>query len=258
MNFLQRLKDGANKATEKAQNAVEVNKLNGQISDIEHKKTSYYTEMGRVFYEGYRSKDMTVAEKEMVNLAKSCDALQEQMDELRSRIAILKNERLCQCGRTVALDANFCPYCGNKLDNGMKTGPQRRSEPREEQEEREVLFPEEFAISGKDEEPFIFRPDAASLEPETEEPAYGHEDEELLRRQEEERERERRHLEELERERERQLELDRRIRFWQENNQSQENLPMEGTVRDTVKCQICSADLPKGSKWCPRCGAEQI
>ncbi len=70
-------------------------------------------------------------------------------------------------------------------------------------------------------------------------------------------ERERRQAEELERERERQLELDERIRFWKENNDGKTEAA-GASQRDSVKCQICRADLPKGSKWCPRCGAEQI
>lgn len=276
MNFLQRLKDGANKATEKAQNVVEINKLNSQISDIEHKKQSYYTEMGKVFYEGYRSEDMSFAENEMVRLAKSCDELQEEIEELRSKIAMLKNERLCQCGRTVSLDALYCPYCGSKLEDRQAPAPaQRRSEPQEEDNtDRKVLYSEELTLPEDEAETFIYRPEAADLEQPEEkpvyepayEPAYEPKDEaeyqlpaeEEPHRSEEERARERRHLEELERERERQLELDRRIRYWQENNQSQDNLPNESAGRDMVKCQICSADLPKGSKWCPRCGAEQI
>ncbi|WP_054956173.1 zinc ribbon domain-containing protein [Paenibacillus dakarensis] len=271
MNFLQKIKDGANKATEKAQHVVEINKLNGQISDIEQRKYSYYMEMGRAFYEGYRSQDMSIAEKEMMDLAKSCDDLQEQIDELRNRIAILKNERICKCGRTVALDANFCPYCGNKLaDLTVKQEqwnepmePVEPKEPKEPKYERELFFSEESVATEVDEGPYVYKPEyehhEAEAEAEVEElPVYKAEDEEGRRYEEEQREKERRHLEELERERERQLELDRRIRFWQENNQSQDNLPKNGEVRDMVKCQICSADLPKGSKWCPRCGAEQI
>lgn len=264
MNILQKLKDGANKATEKAQHVVEINKLNSQISDIEQRKSSYYLEMGKVFYEGYRSKDMSIAEKEMVDLAKSCDSLQEQIDELRNRIAILKNERICQCGRTVALDAIFCPYCGNKLAD-LTVRPEARTEPKEPKAERDFFFSEESVTSEVDDAPYVYRPELEKHEADVdmdldleEQPHYEVEDEEARRYEEEERERERRHLEELERERERQLELDRRIRFWQENNQTQDNLPKDGEVRETVKCQICSADLPKGSKWCPRCGAEQI
>lgn len=71
-------------------------------------------------------------------------------------------------------------------------------------------------------------------------------------------ERSRREADELERERERQLELDRRIRDWKAGEPAEEAASSEGGVRDIVKCQICRADLPKGSMWCPRCGSEQI
>ncbi|MBO2945392.1 zinc ribbon domain-containing protein [Paenibacillus sp. F411] len=283
MNILQRLKDGANKATEKAQHVVEINKLNSRISEIEQQKNSYYTEMGKVFYEGYRSQDMSLAEKEMVSLAKACDELEEQIYSLRGRIAVMKNERLCQCGRTVPLDVNFCPYCGSKQEGRKPSYEVRRTERTQdsvyEDAAEESLYREETAAAerdpdegynyraGKDEkeqaqdqsleeddeysfgtEYEYYGPDEDSYEPE----------EENVRRQQEEKGRERRHLEELERERERQLELDRRIRFWQENNQSRDAAAAEGLDRDTVKCQICSGDLTKGSKWCPRCGAEQI
>lgn len=274
MNILQKLKDGANRATEKAQHVVEVNKLNSQISEIEQQKSSYYLQMGKVFYEGYRQQDMTMAEKEMVELAQTCDGLQEQIEAIRNRIAVLKNERVCECGRVVALDANFCPYCGNKLANLIHPEKSTSEEPREP--ERKIMFDKhEYAAAEEQQQeqdplhtydyrsnPDPYEPDMYEPEPERQ-----HEDMELsepevdpeqLRIEQEEQEKERRHWEELERERERQLELDRRIRFWQENNQSQDYVGDDEETRDMVKCQICSVDLPKGSKWCPRCGAEQI
>lgn len=274
MNILQKLKDGANRATEKAQHVVEVNKLNSQISEIEQQKNSYYLQMGKVFYEGYRQQDMTMAEKEMVELAQTCDGLQEQIEAIRNRIAVLKNERVCECGRVVALDANFCPYCGNKLANLIHPEKSASDEPREP--ERKIVFDKhEYAAAEEqqqeqDELPtYDYRSNPDPYEPDMYEPEPERQHEELdlsepevdpeqLRIEQEEQERERRHWEELERERERQLELDRRIRFWQENNQSQDYVGDDEATRDMVKCQICSVDLPKGSKWCPRCGAEQI
>lgn len=116
MNFLQRLKDGAGKVTDRAQNVVEIGKLNTQISNIERELGLYYQKMGEIFYEGYRKKDMSYAEKEMLDLAKTCDLLAEERDEIRAKVAELKNERLCgACGRTVSEDAVFCQYCGHKL-----------------------------------------------------------------------------------------------------------------------------------------------
>ncbi|CAM3615099.1 MULTISPECIES: zinc ribbon domain-containing protein [Paenibacillus] len=267
MNILQRLKDGANRATEKAQHVVEVNKLNSQIAEIEQQKNSYYLQMGKVFYEGYRMQDMSVAEQEMVELAKTCDGLQEKIEEIRNRIAVLKNERVCQCGRVVALDANFCPNCGRKLASIAPKEEEPIEKAVKEPELNKVRFDFEdedeadayaAAADERDHEPFTYRQGPEPFSPVDEELLEPEVDPEQLRLEQEEQEKERRHWEELERERERQLELDRRIRFWQENNQNQDYVSGEETVRDTVKCQICSVDLPKGSKWCPRCGAEQI
>ncbi|AIQ10977.1 zinc ribbon domain-containing protein [Paenibacillus durus] len=245
MNLLQRIKDGANRVSEKAQNSVEIGKLNSGISDIEREMEMEFMKMGKLFYEGYRSRDLTLAESQMIEHSRSCLRLQDKIDALRSRIAELRNERLCKCGYIVGLDANFCPHCGQKLEQTAKTSAQAYHQ------EPEAALPDE--------------PEAAP-EQRPEEP-YGYmymesEEEELPIPLEEYAgnvqgpKTERRIADELERERERQLELDRRIRDWQ----SKEREETEGDTgpREMVKCQICRADLPKGSMWCPRCGSEQI
>ncbi|MED5016220.1 zinc ribbon domain-containing protein [Paenibacillus chibensis] len=274
MNILQRIKDGANRATEKAQGAVEVGKLNGQIAEIEKEMELHFMEMGRAFYEGYQIEDLTSAEREMMKHSKACDSLQTEIDEIRQRIAELKNEKLCQCGRTVELDANFCPACGRNLRG--ETHTEKRPESRAassaavfESEDfgetkiyREpVVRNDDFEDEDSDEVRLFHREETGAsaeraydfddYDPKS---SWDEPDEEELYPDE----RERRQSEELERERERQLELDRRIRYWKDNNDGPVEKPIADSTRDTVKCQICRADLPKGSKWCPRCGAEQI
>ncbi|QWU16679.1 hypothetical protein SAMN04487895_12326 [Paenibacillus sophorae] len=245
MNLLQRIKDGANRVSEKAQNSVEIGKLNSGISDIEREMEMEFMKMGKLFYEGYRSRDLTLAEGKMIEHSRSCLKLQDKIDALRSRIAELKNERLCKCGYIVGLDANFCPHCGHKLERTAKTSAQAFHE------EPEAALPD--------------KPEAAP-EQRPEEP-YGYmymesEEEELPLPLEEyagnvqNPKSESRIADELERERERQLELDRRIRDW--HSKEQEEAEGDTGPREMVKCQICRADLPKGSMWCPRCGSEQI
>ncbi|AWB43261.1 zinc ribbon domain-containing protein [Paenibacillus sp. CAA11] len=248
MNFLQKLKSGANKATERAQNVMEINKLNTQISNIEKEMGIYYQRMGQVFYEGYRAKDMREAETEMMELAKTCDLLAEEQTELRGKIAALKNERLCECGKIVPEEALFCPYCGNKLK--AKPASSVKKEQPEPQERRNPFISEDEGAAT--DETVIY---SGPLIPDLDEDA---EDQLLTPEEEERRQRE------LERERERQLELDRRIRTWKENVQSPESASVKydykppGSERSTVNCQICAAQLAKGTKWCPHCGSEQI
>ncbi|MCJ8011870.1 zinc ribbon domain-containing protein [Paenibacillus sp. KQZ6P-2] len=271
MNILQRIKDGASRATEKAQGAVEVNKLSGQIAEVEKEMELHFIEMGRAFYDGYRSEDLTEAEREMMKHSKECDVLQKEIEDLRRRIAELKNEKLCQCGRTVELGANFCPACGRNLNE--EEPPKKRAESRtassaamfEDEDYGETKIYKEPVLKDEDYEDFndvrlYDREEAgASMERKFEYDYSSNLDWEDPKEEEDfPDERERRQAEELERERERQLELDRRIRYWKENNDgASEKSPAE-SQRESVKCQICRADLPKGSKWCPRCGAEQI
>ncbi|WP_025715758.1 zinc ribbon domain-containing protein [Paenibacillus sp. 1-18] len=282
MKLIQRIKEGANRATEKAQHAVEISKINSQITAIQQEMDVHFLRMGQIFYEGYRASDMSVAETEMTQLSTACDELQDEIDELRSRIAQLKNAHLCTCGAVVPLDANFCPKCGRKLNEEQAASKQvasvreeiptdvysfdlrkpeaaKAAQPayteyteqevaerhEQEQDELHVMF-EPAASAGSD------RNYMSDFTPE-EKAAF---DEEWERRRQEEIEQEHLRLEELERERERQEELDERIRYWKANNSGAEKPATQ--IRENVKCQICTAELPKGSKWCPRCGAEQI
>ncbi|SDG19533.1 zinc-ribbon domain-containing protein [Fontibacillus panacisegetis] len=252
MNFLQKIKNGAGKVTDRAQNVVEIGKLNTQISNIEREMGLYYQRMGEVFYEGYRLKDMSKAEKEMVELAKTCDLLAEERDDIRSKIANLKNERLCyQCGKVVAEDAMFCPYCGEKL---LKPKAKEFVSSTEAVKEQSASI-----LSPVLEDDDIFKSLYNSTSTKIEDTVLVTEPQATPANNVVDQEAEARRQRELDRERERQEELDRRIRTWKENVNSKE--PAKTVVETAIPtsiCQICSTALVKGTKWCPHCGSEQI
>lgn len=263
MSFMKRIKDSASRVTEKAQSSVEIGKLNGLISDIEREMEVEFTKMGRLFYEGYRSKDMSVAEGKMVELARTCSKLQEKIEVQRARIAELKNERLCSCGNVVALDANFCPKCGSKLEE-LTTSRKIPSPPvfvktvDEDEEDEDQYYGADELTDEEKEIAMKLHPQSVVyseiLPSEDDEPPL-----EEYAANEHDIERDRRHADQLERERQRQLELDRRIRDWNANEHQEESaVTQDSGVRDMIKCQICRNELPKGSLWCPRCGSEQI
>ncbi len=248
MNFLQRIRDGAGKVTDRAQNAVEIGRLNTQISNIEREMDLYFQRMGEAFYEGYSHKDMSNAEKEMVELAKTCDLLSEERDEVRAKIAELKNERLCgACGKAITEDALFCQYCGHRLEK-PKPAPASRMNESEREPVRDPEPVKETQAQGNP-LPLYEGPitDDTIIYREPQEPQV---DQELDERR----------LRELERERERQEELDRRIRTWKEDVEKPDDqvASSKETGIPTTDCQICTAALVKGTKWCPHCGSEQF
>lgn len=258
MSFMKRIKDSASRVTEKAQSSVEIGKLNGLISDIEREMEAEFTKMGRHFYEGYRSKDMSVAEGKMIELSRACVKLQEKIEVLRARIAELKNEKLCKCGHVVALDANFCPKCGNKLEERKVPSPPVFVPAVDEEDEEDQYYGADDLTDEEKELAMKLKPQsvayAKDLHPEEDELPL-----EEYAVNEQDAERDRKHADELERERQRQLELDRRIRDWAvSEHQEEAAVSKDNGVRDMIKCQICRNELPKGSLWCPRCGSEQI
>lgn len=260
MNFFQRIKDGAGKVTDRAQNAVEIGRLNTQIANIEREMDLYFQRMGEVFYEGYTRKDMSNAEKEMLELAKTCDLLSEERSEVRAKIAELKNERLCvSCGKAVAEDALFCQYCGHKLEKSKEARPSRKidDEPVIAAEPHKLPDPLAKFTGPLTDDTIIYREPKEPKElKELKEQALDPELEELRRAESEQ---EARRQAELERERRRQEELDRRIRTWKDNVDPKQQVSSTlETAIPTVTCQICSAELVKGTKWCPHCGSEQI
>lgn len=265
MNFFRKIKDSAGKMSDRAQNVVEIGRLNTQISNIEREMGLYYQKMGEVFYEGYRLKDMSAAEKEMLELAKTCELLVEERDEIRLKIAELKNERLCSsCGKSIAQDALFCPYCGSKLEKSSQIADRSTGGLKD-------LQAEESAVS---DETMIYTPQMLEDSPLKS----------VLEQEKDSDELDERRKQQLERERERQEELDRRIRTWKENvgkpdednsyadkSYTDLSIPDESASAEiyskksesdpevqSVKCQICSSVLVKGTKWCPHCRSEQI
>ncbi|TKJ88285.1 hypothetical protein PaeCFBP13512_17330 [Paenibacillus sp. CFBP13512] len=279
MNLLQRLKSGAGKATERAQNAVEINRLNGHVTDIEREIEVHYLRMGQVFYEGYRAGDMSLAEEEMTDLCKACDLLMEEIDEVHTKIAVLKNERVCECGTVVSLEANFCPNCGRKMEKLPVASKREQGFGDDPDDERNspIVYPTQYE---------------QELDEEDEELQDMTVDEEESRR-----------ADRLREEHERQEELDRLVRSWKENlgvdeNPDEEDYPAQPEPKvklekeelqqepvqkpiipaaatatstpvieeemepelgtDMFSCQVCGSSLQKGSKWCPNCGAEQL
>lgn len=49
MKLIQRIKEGANRATEKAQHAVEISKINSQITTIQQEMDVHFLRMGQIF-----------------------------------------------------------------------------------------------------------------------------------------------------------------------------------------------------------------
>jgi ribosomal protein L40E len=115
MNLFQKLKEGANKATDYAQQTMKITKINTQISGLKKEIERNNTLIGYAVYEAYKVNDLTQAEEAVRKLSNDNMALENEISELEHAIEVIKNEKMCDCGRKASIDARFCASCGKQF-----------------------------------------------------------------------------------------------------------------------------------------------
>ncbi|RKP57204.1 hypothetical protein D7Z26_04265 [Cohnella endophytica] len=119
MSFFKNLKEtvskGVSTATEKAQQTVEVTRLNAQISGKRKEIEKLFAIIGESVYEGYQVQDLSQAEAKVLPRCAEITAIQEEISALNDRIKAIRNEKDCVCGNRVSADTKFCPSCGNRF-----------------------------------------------------------------------------------------------------------------------------------------------
>jgi ribosomal protein L40E len=115
MNLFQKLKEGANKATDYAQQTMKITKINNQISGLKKEIERNITQIGLAVYEAYKANDLTLAEEAVRKLSNDSMALENEISELEHEIEVIKNEKMCDCGRKASVDARFCSSCGKRF-----------------------------------------------------------------------------------------------------------------------------------------------
>ena len=116
MDFFQKLKDGANKAADMAQQTVEVAKLNMNISGKQKEVEQHLAGIGRVVLKDYKAGAISTEKSEITRLCNAILALETDISAVRDKIAGVKNLEICKCGAEAKLDAKFCLQCGNRFD----------------------------------------------------------------------------------------------------------------------------------------------
>jgi hypothetical protein len=126
MNLFQKLKNGANKATDYAQQTIKTNKMNTQITSIKREIEQNNLQIGHAVYEAYKANDLSMAEEVIRLFSNNNLALEVEIVELEHEIEVVKNEKMCECGRKVSVDARFCSSCGKRFpyDPGVESAPE--------------------------------------------------------------------------------------------------------------------------------------
>lgn len=104
----------AETVTNKAGEAVEIQRLRNQIRALERGNERDYAELGKRVYDHY--KEGEVVDSEAIGI---CDAIQnreESIEKYEQQISDVKGDVTCDgCGKSVARDMAYCPHCGSKV-----------------------------------------------------------------------------------------------------------------------------------------------
>lgn len=109
-----RLGETAETVTSKAGDAIEIQRIKGQIRGLARGNAVDLMELGRTIYDRY--KDGGEVEESAKAL---CDAVRDReaaIEDYEKKIAKIRGTSVCaRCGRMVSKDMSYCPYCGEKV-----------------------------------------------------------------------------------------------------------------------------------------------
>lgn len=117
MSFFKKFTDtvskGVTSATEKAQQTVEVTRLNAQISSKRKEIDKLFARIGESVYEAFEEKDLSLAEAKVIPGCEEISSIYDEIAVINSRIKDIRNEKECVCGKRLPNDTRFCPSCGH-------------------------------------------------------------------------------------------------------------------------------------------------
>lgn len=113
-DFGKRLGEAAENVTNKAGEAMEIQKLKSQIRTLERENDNDLAELGLAVYDQFKSG--TEVGEEAAGLCEAIQSREESIAECMQKISDVKGDSQCEeCGKTVGKGMAYCPFCGHKM-----------------------------------------------------------------------------------------------------------------------------------------------
>mgnify|MGYP000110887104 CR=1 FL=1 len=126
-----RIGETAETMTNRAGDVIEIQRLKAQIRELARGNAVDLMELGKTIYDRYKAgEEVSESEKAL------CDAIQnreESMSGYEKKISKIRGASECaSCGKMVAKDMTYCPYCGAKTAAPASEAEEEEGDPAED------------------------------------------------------------------------------------------------------------------------------
>lgn len=117
-----RIGEATETVSNKAGDAVEIQKLKGQIRTLEKGNDADLIDLGHTIYEKFKAGE-SVSEEE-AGLCEAIQSREESIAEYQAKIVEVRGAFHCgDCGKIIAKGMAYCPYCGTKVPEDQQAEP---------------------------------------------------------------------------------------------------------------------------------------
>lgn len=110
-----RIGETAESVSNKAGEAVEIQKLKSQIRALERGTEEDLIDLGQMVYEYFEAGNLVGSEAE--GLCEAIRSRKQSIEDYEKRIIAVRGEFSCKnCGKTISNKMAYCPYCGEKME----------------------------------------------------------------------------------------------------------------------------------------------
>ena len=110
-----RIGETAESVSNKAGEAVEIQKLKSQIRALERGTEEDLIDLGRMVYEYFEAGNLVGSEAE--GLCEAIRSRKQSIEDYEKRIIAVRGEFSCKnCGKTISNKMAYCTYCGEKME----------------------------------------------------------------------------------------------------------------------------------------------
>ncbi|MBD3921551.1 zinc ribbon domain-containing protein [Paenibacillus sp. PR3] len=127
MSIFDKMKQGASDAARKAQQTLEIAKLNGQKSSREKDMSKLYSQIGEAVFEAHLSGEHEASAEVIEACCEKLQIMKQEIEMIDLKIQAIKLEKTCACGTVVPLNAKFCPDCGTRFATEQDLKPEMSS-----------------------------------------------------------------------------------------------------------------------------------